>query len=687
MALCRKVRSDAGVKKVIVVSKTHLDLGFTDYAENIRQKYITEFIPDACAAAKALNTDKKRFVWTTGSWILKEALNDANETRRNALIKALERGDIAPHAMPFTVHSELLDDDTFLYGLSIVDEIDKHTGRKTVAAKMTDVPGHTIGIVPLLAKRGIKLLHIGVNPASAMPDVPECFLWKIGEAEVIVVYAGIYGGAYDCKYTGDILYFDHTQDNGGANKAEQIGKKISELEKQYPGYEVAAGRLDDFAEALWEKRSELPVITGEIGDSWIHGSAADPYKSAAIRTLISCKNDWLADSSLSKKSDEYIGLCDNILCLCEHTCGMDVKRHFADYENYLKPDFQRARATDAVRLRHPFRDFPQNALTVIGRAKGEYKKGSYSAIEKSWAEQRQYIDKAVSFLSPEHKVQAEKELSALRPENIPDLPGERLEAGKTYSFGNKTICVNENGGIGFLAIGGETVIDKNNKPLLTYRSYCGQDYQFWFEHYTRDFEKNSSWVVGDFARPLIKYADGKYPAGAFHCKMTGGTVSGNKIKADLAFPGQCSEKLGAPKQLSVIYTISDDKVEIELYWLQKDANRLSESISLNLMLCSDKGHLKYRKIGSEINPYDTVKNGNRRLSAAESVSFGKYNLKSLHAPLVALGETDILHFDNKQADVKTDGLSFVLCDNVWGTNFPLWYEDNACFKFEITERK
>ncbi len=35
------------MKKVIVVSKTHLDLGFTDYAENIRRRYIDSFIPSA----------------------------------------------------------------------------------------------------------------------------------------------------------------------------------------------------------------------------------------------------------------------------------------------------------------------------------------------------------------------------------------------------------------------------------------------------------------------------------------------------------------------------------------------------------------------------------------------------------------------------------------------------------------
>ena len=62
------------MKKVIVVSKTHLDLGFTDYAENIRRKYIDTFIPEAIDLAQKVNSNgKMHFIWTTGSWILKES--------------------------------------------------------------------------------------------------------------------------------------------------------------------------------------------------------------------------------------------------------------------------------------------------------------------------------------------------------------------------------------------------------------------------------------------------------------------------------------------------------------------------------------------------------------------------------------------------------------------------------------
>ena len=56
----------------------------------------------------------------------------------------------------------------------------------------------------------------------------------------------------------------------------------------------------------------------------------------------------------------------------------------------------------------------------------------------------------------------------------------------------------------------------------------------------------------------------------------------------------------------------------------------------------------------------------------------------MHSPLVSFGRGKILEFDNKFESVRKDGISFVLHNNVWGTNFPLWYEDNAKFTFKIT---
>ena len=34
-------------KEILVIFKTHLDIGFTDYAETVKDKYINQFIPNA----------------------------------------------------------------------------------------------------------------------------------------------------------------------------------------------------------------------------------------------------------------------------------------------------------------------------------------------------------------------------------------------------------------------------------------------------------------------------------------------------------------------------------------------------------------------------------------------------------------------------------------------------------------
>ena len=665
------------MKKVIVVSKTHLDLGFTDYAENIRQKYIETFIPEAISLAESVNKNgKKHFVWTTGSWILKEAL--AVPGKRERLKNAIRQGNIVPHAMPFTTHTELLDEDSLDYGLSIVDELDAIRGRKTTAAKMTDVPGHTKGLVSLLSKHGIKLLHIGVNGASALVDVPPCFLWKNGDSEVVVIYSGAYGGAFQSEFVEEILYFDHTLDNHGAPSPEKVLAHFDEIGKEYPGYEITAGSIDDFADVIWEVRHKLPVFEGEMGDTWIHGSATDPYKSAALRTLISLKNKWLDEGKLERTSDEYKNFTDALLCIAEHTCGMDTKTYFSDYGHYLKKDFVKARKKDKVQFRQLFSDMPQSILPLVSLFDGRRKRGYYSVIEKSWSEQRKYIDKALSALNTERREIAKKVLSEL----VPTTPEEFASNGnKSLKVGDWSLEVNEYGGIGSLSYKGKEIIRQNNEPAVTYRSFCYADYDYWLNHYSRDLDQTAIWALGDFARPNLKNYEGKYPSGRFPYSIEKVSAENSKIIVNLTCDKKLSEELGAPRLIQIIYTAEENQIGVDLDWFSKDANRLTEAIYFNLFPNTDKVQLK--KLGSPVNPDEVTYNGSRNLHAVQGVMFDGYEIVNLHSPLVSFGKGKILEFDNRIEDIRKNGISFVLYNNVWGTNFPLWYEDNAHFEFKI----
>ena len=667
------------MKKVIVVSKTHLDLGFTDYAENIKQKYIHSFIPDAIDLAERVNTkEKKYFVWTTGSWVLKEALKNPNQ--KDKLIKAIKDGNIVPHAMPFTTHTELLDEDSLNYGLSLVNDLDKIRGRKTISAKMTDVPGHTKGLVSILAQNGIKLLHIGVNGASALVDVPPCFLWKDGEDEIVVIYSGDYGGAFKSDLVEEILYFDHTLDNHGAPSPQKVLEKFNKIQSEFPGYEITAGTIDDFAEVIWSVREKLPVFTGEMGDSWIHGSATDPYKSASLRTLIRLKNEWLKDGSLNRDSNEYKNLVDAILCTAEHTCGMDTKTYFSDYGHYLKKDFQKARKADKVKFNHLFCDLPQSIFPLVSLFDGRRKRGYYSVIEKSWSEQRKYIDLAVSALNNNHKTIAENELSKLIPIKPMKFNGNPTNEMKV---GEWSLKINQNGGIGSLKFNNDEIIRENNESPFTYRSFCNADYKYWLNHYSRNLEETAVWALGDFARPGMNRVEGKYPSGRFPYSADKISSNDSQIVVNLTCDNKLCDELGAPRLIQVIYSLSENGLKMDVSWYQKDANRLTEAIYMHLFPADD---IKLKKLGCLVNPQEVASKGSRNLHAVQSVEIGDYEVINHHSPLVSVGKGKILEFDNKFEDVKKDGLSFILYNNVWGTNFPLWYEDNAKFTFEIRKK-
>jgi len=163
------------IKTVYAVFKCHLDLGFTDTQAGVLKKYYLEYFPRAIKTAAALRTGSgsERYVWTVGSWLLTEYLEQAAPAQRKQAEGAIIAGDLAWHAIPMSWESEMLDESLLEAGLGISAALDRRFGRKTTGAKLTDVPGHTRGLVGPLTRAGVTFLDIGVNPASTPPEVIE----------------------------------------------------------------------------------------------------------------------------------------------------------------------------------------------------------------------------------------------------------------------------------------------------------------------------------------------------------------------------------------------------------------------------------------------------------------------------------------------------------------------------------
>src|ERR1035441_2796783 len=204
--------------------KCHFDAGFIDTQTNVVHRYFNEYFPHAVELTeKSRQPGANRYVWTTGSWLLYEYLEQASSADRARMEQAIAKGDIAWHAIPFTWQSEMLDPSMISAGIEISKTLDHRFGRTTTGAKMTDVPGHTRGLIAPIAAQGVKLLHIGVNGGSTTPDVPPVFVWKdLAGKSIVMMYHKDYGGVTRIPGTHLAVSINVRGDNSGPHPADEV---------------------------------------------------------------------------------------------------------------------------------------------------------------------------------------------------------------------------------------------------------------------------------------------------------------------------------------------------------------------------------------------------------------------------------------------------------------------------------
>jgi hypothetical protein len=175
-------------------------------------------------------------------------------------------------------------------------------------------------------------------------------------------------------------------------------------------------------------------------------------------------------------------------------------------------------------------------------------------------------------------------------------------------------------------------------------------------------------------------------------------ADGVRLTLNLRFPDQCRTTYGAPDEvlLSYIFPHAEPVIHVDLTWRNKPACRITEAFWLSFQPCvAPDGNWWLDKLGQWISPLDVVAQGNRRLHAVNTgVQYrdaaATLTIETLDTPLVAPGLPRLLDFSGQQPAAH-QGMHMNLCNNVWPTNFPLWAEGDARFRFVLrwfpTERQ
>jgi hypothetical protein len=660
---------NTAVRRVLVVFKCHLDVGFTDTQAAVMRKYFDVYYPQAIETGAALRrAGGDRYTWTTGSWLLYEYLEQVTPEQRRAMEQAIAVGDISWHALPFSWQTEMLDRSMIDGALGLSHSLDARFGHKTIAAKMSDVPGHTRGIIAPLAAAGISLLDIGVNGASTPPQVPDVFLWKAPDGSTLpmIYHHHGYGGTVVLPGTDTAFSMEMRDDNAGPHTQDEIRTIYTRLRQQFPGATVTAATLNDVAAALAPARDKLPVVTGEIGDTWIYGIPSDPLKVARYREAARMRQEWIAQKKLEIGGDIDRALLRRMALSVEHTWGTDTKRYL-DHDHYK----------------------PADLSAVLGEP-------GYRTMEASWKEKRNDLGDGIGRLPAPMRAAMEQRLETLSVAAPSPIGMRPHPASRILDTAHYRIALDPRTG-SIIALVNKTTqrawaSPKNPLALFTYQTLGPEAYDAFIAAY---LTVKTWWGPQDFGKPNIAQfgaATREWHPTLRQC-WASETFEQHRLLAELAIddPGSAAAGLvawPASLYLEIVMPKNTPLLQIRFTSLGKQQNRLPEAMWLTFNpVTSDPRGWELEKVGQPVRPADVVRGGGRSMHAvSERLRYrdarGTFELATLDAPVVALGARSPLDF-SLELPTMQDGLHVSLYNNAWGTNYPQWCGGDWMYRFNL----
>ncbi|MGH9543587.1 MAG: DUF5054 domain-containing protein [Terriglobales bacterium] len=656
------------MKRVLTMFKCHFDAGFIDTQAAVVHRYFTQYFPQAIRTADHMRqTGSYRYVWTTGSWLLYEYLEQAAPEDRRRMERAIADGDIAWHALPFNWQTEMMDRSMISASIALSQSLDRRFGRTSTGAKMTDVPGHTRGLIAPLAEQGVKFLDIGVNGGSTPAEVPPLFVWKdTSGASIIVMYHHDYGSVVCLPGSDLAIAIVVRDDNTGPHTPEEIVSTYSDLRRQFPNAKVIPTSLTEIANAAEPYRGHLPVVTQEIGDTWIYGVASDPVKVARYREVSRLRQAWIAQGSFRSGDATDVALLRHLLLEAEHTWGTDTKT-WLDFEHYT----------------------PRDLAEMLNTK-------NYKVVQFSWAEKRQDLFDAIAALPAPLRDQAQTAVRALTPKE-PELLNATVQSGsrevETAHFLLRLDPVT--GAIHRLRdkkSGREWASPEHSLALFSYQTLSQQDYSRFLSNY---IITQADWAAKDFGKPNI----GRFGAESqnwlpslaeIHAEKNS---DGHRLLASLEIRDQEALRSGRasfPKKmyLELLLPDAEPALHLNFYWFGKPATRLPEALWLTFNpIVPDQRGWTMDKAGEQVSPFDVVAAGGRHMHAV-STGFSYRNedqslvVETLDAPLIAVGEKSPLNFSRSEPDLSS-GVHCSLFNNAWGTNYVMWFGEDMCFRFVL----
>lgn len=694
------------ITKVHVVFMNHLDVGYDGiypeigFINNVLNMYFKEYFPWAISLANSIKkwNPKLSFIYTTHPWLVSlyldcppnMVLNDVqllcpSEEEIDTMVNAIKSGYIAMHAGAMNMQYGMMNSDTVVASVQLVQQVYQQLGINYTSRVLSlrDVPGLTRNALTALSYAGVKAVSVGVNRRTSPPAVPQLFKWQSDLSVLGMWHKGGYplnpgpslenagGLSYsDCLIIPEqqvALAFAFRADNTGPPASlTEIEQCFVVLQEEFPDADIFASTLDIFYDEVLAKVTGIPTIKSEIGDTWLQGIQSDPRKVAEYRSLQKAYSDCISASTCMDQDPRVLNATRFMIKLAEHTWG---KNGIQDSKYWSNKEFNEVKNSSAF----------QNA-------------------KNSWVEQRAFVNLTIDALG-DHPLatmmfdELEKTKARLPP--LGDC-NELSPSNPVYDFTVNNTMMH----IQFDTVHGSLFALQVSDTMqwllkdtlfgeVVYHTYNETDFTNFAHLYDYYGDPGIGKPNSTSANPMSKSWYTK-PFGFFYCHPA------TFIVAMEMHDDAVHSYYGAPSQIWMNYTfVNYDSLIMELILLNKTPTRLGEATMLNFHLPFpvDNNVTVLYDLSNEASVFDVLLNGSQLQHGGYGVRTDLFTIYSHHTQVICPIPYPEGHATPFAAPLTplnhVTGVAFNIHNNIWNTNYPLWYPfiaEDADFKATFTAK-
>ncbi len=339
---------------IYLVPHSHNDIGYTHIQTEvleIQYKNIARAI-DLIEQTKDYPPEAQ-FYWSAEVlWAIKSFWDKADSKTRERFKKAIVDGKLELPALFTNQLTGLCNGEELVHLLDEAHRLTKETAATIDTALITDVPGYTWGLIPVLAQAGVKYFSIGPNLSWRIGNILEVwgdkpFYWAspCGKHKVLT-WIGLAGYSWFMKgsdaiaeetrnyliqlekrgfpYDISIIRYSIIGDNGPPD--EKLPDFVKNWNEKYKSPKLCISTASKFFKHFEEKYSnDLPTYSGEITPYWEDGSASSARETAlnrqTVRELMQLETLWSIWSPDTYPEEEFLSAWENAILYDEHTWG------------------------------------------------------------------------------------------------------------------------------------------------------------------------------------------------------------------------------------------------------------------------------------------------------------------------------------------------------------------------------